>query len=66
MFDLQDAPFIDDAAWRSGIAFTDIVKFPTPGEKQVSAGQIRTGLPVLKEALAARGALGDWRVPASR
>lgn len=54
MFDPDDAPFIDDAALQYGIAFTDIVKFPTPGEKQVSSEQIRAGLPVLEASLAAR------------
>jgi TDG/mug DNA glycosylase family protein len=66
MFDPDDAPFIDDAALQHGIAFTDIVKFPTPGEKQVSAEQIRAGLPILETSLATRGVplvIGVFRHP---
>ncbi|WP_071416919.1 uracil-DNA glycosylase family protein [Paenarthrobacter ureafaciens] len=54
LFDPADAPFLDDAALQRGIAFTDIVKVPTLGEKQVKAERIREGLPLLEASLAAR------------
>lgn len=66
LFDPDDAPFLDDAALRHGIAFTDIVKFPTLGEKQVKAERIREGLPLLEASLAARGVplvIGVFRHP---
>ncbi|ADX75209.1 hypothetical protein Asphe3_41440 (plasmid) [Pseudarthrobacter phenanthrenivorans Sphe3] len=54
LFDPADAPFLDDAAVQCGIAFTDIVKVPSLGEKQVKAERIREGLPLLEASLAAR------------
>lgn len=66
LFDPGDAPFLDDAAFRRGIAFTDIVKVPTLGEKQVKAARIRDGLPLLEASLAARGVplvIGVFRHP---
>jgi TDG/mug DNA glycosylase family protein len=66
LFDADDAPFLDDAALRHGIAFTDIVKFPTLGENQVKAQRIRQGLPLLEASLAARGVplvIGVFRHP---
>ncbi|TVU64848.1 hypothetical protein FQP90_07295 [Paenarthrobacter nitroguajacolicus] len=66
LFDPADAPFLDDAALQRGIAFTDIVKVPTLGEKQVKAGRIREGLPLLEASLAARDVhlvIGVFRHP---
>ncbi|MFM9275109.1 hypothetical protein [Pseudarthrobacter sp. NKDBFgelt] len=66
LFDPDVAPFLDDAAVQHGIAFTDIVKFPTLGEKQVKAARIHEGLPLLEASLAARGAplvIGVFRHP---
>jgi len=54
LFETAAAPFLDDAALQRGIAFTDIVKVPTLGEKQVKAERIREGLPLLEASLAAR------------
>ncbi|MHC6176417.1 uracil-DNA glycosylase family protein [Glutamicibacter sp. X7] len=54
LFDPSSAAFLDDAAVAAGVAFTDIVKTPTPGEKQVTMKQIQAGLPILEEALASR------------
>lgn len=54
LFDPADAPFLDDAAVQRGKAFTEIVKVPPLGEKQVKAERIREGLPLLEASLAAR------------
>lgn len=66
LFDPGAAPFLDDAALQRGIAFTDIVKVPSLGEKQVKAERIREGLPLLEASLAARGVplvIGVFRHP---
>jgi TDG/mug DNA glycosylase family protein len=53
----HESGFEDDAAFASGVGFTDIVKRPTPGEKDVAAAEFQHG----RDALVAK--LEHYRPP---
>lgn len=54
LFDLPEgARTFEDAALASGVGFTDIVKRPTVGEKDLVAGELEHGRSLLAEKLAA-------------
>lgn len=54
LFPASDGPYFEDAALGAGIGFTDIVKRPSVGERDVTRAEIAHGRTVLTEALAAR------------
>ncbi len=54
LFELPDgAHTFEDAALASGVGFTDIIKRPTVGEKDLVAGELEHGRGLLTEKLAA-------------
>lgn len=54
LFELPDgARIFEDAALASGVGFTDIVKRPTVGEKDLVAGELEHGRGLLAEKLGA-------------
>jgi len=56
LFALPDgARTFEDAAVASGVGFTDIVKRPTVGEKDLVAGELEHGRGILREKLEALG-----------
>lgn len=56
LFELPDgARTFEDAALASGVGFTDIIKRPTVGEKDLVAGELEHGRGLLAEKLEALG-----------
>jgi TDG/mug DNA glycosylase family protein len=55
LFTLPAGRYFEDAAVAAGVGFTDIVKRPSRGEADVSAGELRFGSDALAEKLRSRG-----------
>lgn len=69
IFEPSGFDYYDDAAVAAGIAFADIVKRPTPGEKDVIARELLNGLPALERELEARKVplvIGVFRHPVEK
>lgn len=54
LFSRPTARFFEESALQSGVGFTDIVKRPTAGERQISKAEIEFGTELLSTKLSSR------------